>query len=515
MELQSRLRGLVRSLPLAHRVGIVAAGLAVLMLAVWFASWVTAPSYTVLYSGLDEVDVASAIDELEGLGVPYEIGQGGGTILVPRDRLYATRASLAEAGIAGGTAPEGYELLDQQSLSISDFRQQVDYRRALEGELARTLAAMDGVDAAQVHLVLPEKELFSEQQPATTASVLLSTQRTLRADEVEAVTFLVASAVEGLETSQITVADDTGTVLHAPGDAAGGAVQASRQQRETREFEQAMAADLTALLQQATGSPASAVVRATLDFDETQTETETYQPDSQIAVREQTVTEEYEGAGTVPGGTVGVDGGPLPSGGEGSAYTRDEATREYGVDRTLTTTTNAPGKVQRLSVAIVVDDGTLTGADVPATADIEDLVSAAVGLDTERGDTIAVSTVAMPAAEVEATDAAGATAELMEALPRAGGVLVLLIAAVGLFLMSRQRHSSEETSLVPAVAPDLPRRRQDDLLEIDVDGTEALLAGAAAIPVSGMRDEVAELVASQPDEIATLLRGWLADRRAG
>ena len=504
MDIRQRLTGFVQGLPVAHRAGLVTAAVALLMLVVVFGRWVTTPSYTVLYSGLAEKDVAAAVNELETLGVPYKLEAGGSSILVPRDELYATRASLAEAGVAGHTAPAGYELLDNQGLSISDFRQHVDYQRALEGEIDKTLIAMDGIADAQVHLVIPEQQVFTDQQQPTTASVLVTTRRTLTASEVDAITFLVSSAVEGLEPEQITVADADGTVLHAPGDVAGTSQLASRQLRQTREYEQALAGDISTLLKQATGSPASVVVRASLDFDQSQTQTESYDPASQVAVREQTTTETYTGTGaTIPGGTVGVDGGPIPNATQNGDYKRDQATREYGVDKTTATTVKAPGKVNKLSVAIVMDDGTLTGATVPKDADVQKLVGAAVGLDATRGDSIAITRVPLP----KPTEAAAPTGTTMlDRLPQFTGVLVLLVVAGALFLMTRQRvsvTSVERLKRAPAGAVEAPV-------------TASLGDGEAweiEEPKDRLKDEVAELVRGQPEEIATLLRGWLADRR--
>lgn len=508
MGIRDRLASFLPELPVAHRIGIGAAGVGLVMLFVVFVQWVTTPSYTVLYTGLADEEVASAISELETLGVPYELTSGGSTVMVPRDELYTTRASLAGAGVAGAAQPQGYELLDGQGLSVSDFRQRVDFRRALEGELSQTLAAMDGIAQAGVHLVTPEQQVFTDQQQPATASVLLTTTRPLGAAEVDAVSFLVASSVEGLQPDQITIADVDGTVLHTPGDTAGGTQLASRQLRQTREFEQLLASDITALLQQATGSTASVVVRAGLDFDESETSTETFDPESAVALREQLQNEEYTGSGAPQvGGTVGADEGTLPVTSDEGEYRREEVSREFGVDRVTTRTVRAPGNVERLSVAIVVDDGTVTGAVVPATEELETLVTAAIGLDADRGDEIAVTRVAMPAVEdVEPVPSVG----MLDELPKyvAGGVLAL--AAVALFLMTRQRGgrraATHELGARPAAAL-AATPAETAPAEESTAGGEHRREGPA------LKDEVADLVQAQPEEIATLLRGWLADRR--
>lgn len=516
MDVRDRFSAFVRTLPTAHRVGIVAALVILAMASVVFGRWITTPSFTLLYSGMDDAAVAGVVQELEGLGVPYRLE--GSRISVPQDKLYTTRAALAGAGVAGRTAPPGYELLDEQGLSISDFRQKVDYQRAVEGELAKTLMAMDGVSTATVHLALPDEELFAERQKPTTASVLVGTARTLDESEVEAITFLIASSVEGLDAGNITVADAAGTVLHAPGDAAGSSSVTNRNLRQTREYEQALAADLTALLTRVTdGTPASVVVRATMNYDESETQTETFAPDTQVALKESTTQEDYQGTGAVPGGVVGVDGGPLAAGADGgdSTYAREEVLREFGVDKVVGRTVAAPGRVERLSVAIVMDDGTDTGAAVPAVAEIEGLARAALGLDEERGDAIAVSLLALPAPEA-ATAPEEVEAGLVDRIPEAVAVLVLLIVTIALFLMSRRRKSAAApVTPVPAPLPaptahlvepdELPGTLAADLPEELPERTDA---------DTGLQRQVADLVERQPEEIAALLRGWLADRRS-
>ncbi len=409
----------------------------------------------------------------------------------------------------------GYELLDDQGLTVSDFRQQVDYQRALEGELARTLMAMDGINGATVHLVLPEEQLFTERQQPTTASVLLDTGRTLSASEVEAVTFLVASSVQGLEAGGITVADASGMVLHSPGDTGVPGAVASRQLRETRAYEAAMASDITALLQRATGSPASVVVRASLNFDETSTETETYNPDTQVTLREQTLNEEFEGTGDGPNGVVGVDGGPIEEGAGDSSYTRDEVLREFGVDRTVTVTNQAPGQVEKLSVAIVMDDGTATGASVPGTTEVEDLVAAAVGLDEARGDSVAVTSVPFPVSEDEPASAV-AMGDMLERIPQFVALLVFVLVAVALFLMTRRTSDEPAPALAAAESP-MPVIDIDDTSpaeEPEAPAVEAPRRPRPTPPDDELKREVSELVERQPEEIAALLRGWLADQRS-
>jgi flagellar M-ring protein FliF len=499
------LRRTLRDLTLPQQMGMGAAVVVVLLAGAAFFNWVTEPSYTVLYSDIDDAQLAQVVESLDAAGVPYRLEGGGSRVMVPQDQVYAARADLAADGIQGSVVPKGYELLDEQGLSVSDFRQRVDFQRALEGELARTLAAMRGVSSATVHLVIPEEALFVENQEAVTASVLIDPQSSLGESDIEAIVMLVSSSVEGLEPSQVTVASTDGTVLSAAGDNSVSAI-GNRQLRMASDFETALAADLDSMLASVLGAGrASVVVRAELDFDERSTESETYTPDSATPIKQQNIEETFVGDGSAPVGSIGTDGAPIGSEDGTYEYSRAEDTTEYGVDRVVVRTAEAPGTIERLSVAVVVDDGSLTGLTAPDVTALEALVTAAVGIQDQRGDTVEVSAVPFPAVEEADEVVAEETGGIMSLLPTALGGLVLVVVAVALFLMSRTGKKSRSTSA------DLML----DELALPGGGHHVIDAGALARAqqVQGLTEDVVDLVERQPEEIATLLRSWLADRR--
>lgn len=512
----TKLKTLAASLPLAHKLMALAAITVIVLAAAAFLRWVAQPSYAMLYADLEPADVAEVVDELESRGIDYQLEAS--QVLVPREDLHQARASLAGAGVSATPEVPGYELMDEQGLSVSEFRQQVDYQRALEGELTRTIQAMSAVDSASVHLSVPEQEVFADRQDPVTASVMLGTRSELPPEEVESVAFLVASAVEGLDADQVTVTDTEGRTLHSPDMAGSSAGMTSRQLRQTREFEQALSTDVEQLLRTIAGDDrSSVVVRAALDFDEREVESETRDPDSQIALREQETAERYEGTNVTPGGAVGLDGGPL-EGVEGEIdYESEDQTTEYGVDRVVERVVGAPGAVDALSVAVVMDDGTVTGAEIPPLAEIDELLTAALGLDAERGDEIAVTALPFPELDEDEPEAAEA-GSWSEQLPAIVAALVIVLIALALFLMARRRrgatrdellqwepvadrHAGQLTAPMPVAAP-------APAVETAAPEEPRALEYARAQRAT---EELGDLVDQQPEEIAELLRSWLAD----
>lgn len=518
MNIAERLRELWGEMPIAHRALMAAAGAVVVLAGLGFMRWVSTPSYTVLFAGMDASETSGVIDELESLGADYKLE--GTSVMVPRSQLFDLRARLAGAGISGSPAPIGYELLDGEGLSVSDFKQQVDLKRAVEGEWARTISKFDGVRSATVHIVIPEDELFREATEPAKATVVVDPSRTLAPHEVDTIVNAIAGGVDGLSPSDVTVADTAGNTLNMPDSTGGTFGTASRNLQATRAWEAAAASNAMRQLEAIYGpGRASVTVSAVLDFDETSTEQEVYDPESATSLREQTIDERYSGAGSPPGGVVGVDGGPdVSEDTTTTEYERNELTREYGVDRTVTRTVNAPGTPERISVAVTVDDGTLTGNTVPDTAAVEALVAAAVGLDANR-DTIEVLSHPFPAVDTEAAAPSFALQGIVDMIPQVLGGLTLLVVAIALFGMSRRGSSSdEEITWLPAPAP-IPGVSGGSIGALPAGAEQPALAGVGArAPAPGLDltsapalpgGNVGQLADRKPDEVASLLRSWL------
>jgi flagellar M-ring protein FliF len=524
--LRERAGSLLHGFTRGQKAMLVVAVAAFVVGGVVFVRWAAEPSWAPLYGSLPPEEAAGVTSQLSAMGVPYRIGNGG-SIMVPGDRVHQTRLDLSAQGIPSAGAP-GYALLDQQGITTSQFRQRVDFQRALEGELARTIRSIDAIEAATVHLVIPEDDLFTDNERRPTASVLVRVAQghDLNAGQVASIVHLVSSSVEALRPTDVTVADSDGRMLATPGEdgltAAAGDVRAA----QTERFERSLASSIENLLSPVTGQGRARVqVNATLDLDRRASTRETFgDPETAPVVTEQVRTETYSGSGGAVGGVLGPDALPV-GGGTETDYSSEQAQRTYAVDKVTEQIESAPGAVQRLSVAVLVDER------VDATpAQIRQLVSAAAGLDPDRGDTLEVSLLrfddsAAQAAQAE-LEAQGAT-DGPPWLPIARTAGVVAIVALVLFLAWR---SSKAASVAryPLAVPVEPRPLEaGERLAVgsgnDDEGDELDLTEVERAPVAvsaGDRDrlvltsQIGDLIDRQPDEVAQVLRGWLADRRS-
>src|SRR3712207_4567722 len=305
----NRAKTLLSTISLGQKIviGLLLAGL--VLGGVMFTRWITAPTLTPLFSNLASSDASAIVEELNAEGVPYELADGGQTVMVAQDQVYNLRLTMSGKGLPAGNE-SGYALLDEQGITTSEFQQQVSYQRALEGELANTLKALDGVNAAVVHIALPKDEVFATDEGKPTASVLLDLApgTDLAGEQVQAVTHLVSSSIEKMDSADVTVADSTGAVLSAAGEGATGAAGDAQSQQE-QEYEARLAANAQQIIERVTG-PGNVVVsvRADLDFSQRDTTSEsyTYVPGTP-ALSETNTTEGYTGTGGAVGGVLGAE----------------------------------------------------------------------------------------------------------------------------------------------------------------------------------------------------------------
>lgn len=416
------------------------------------------PDLGLLYSGLDLEDSAEIVDRLESMGVPYELHGVGEGILVPADRITRLRMTMAEEGLPRGGSV-GNEIFDQAgALGTTTFLANVNQRRALEGELSRTIAALKDVKAARVHLVMPKRELFRRDQIEPSASVTLRMfgGRRLSKRQAAAVQHLVAAAVPGLQPDRITLVDDRGTLLVKGGDSTleGGLANQADEYRVA--YEMRLKNVIEQLLERSLGpGRVHAEVSAEMDFDQVTMMQETFDPDGQVVRSTQAIEEETDRSEQNNDGAVTV-GNNLPNagvGGEGGGNSnnenivRSEETVNYEISRTVRNHTQVGGEVKRLSVAVLVAGRERTDADGEPLAEIPleqqeldevaALVRSAIGFNPDRGDTVEVKN--MPFAEstldeIETSLFDFTKSDLLRLIELAG---LLVLALIAIFLVVR------------------------------------------------------------------------------
>ena len=493
--------------------GVLVLGLA--LGAFFFVRWVTTPTYQPLFSNLSQTDAAAITDELSTEGVDYQL-QGTGTILVPKEQVDSLRLTIAGKGLTPQAGSDsGYALLDQQGITTSEFEQQTTYQRALEGELNNTLESMDGVKSAAVHIAMPKDEVFVTDTSDPTASVLLDlTPGTeLSGEQVQTVVNLVAGSIAGMKPADVSVSDTTGRVLSTTGGA-GSTGQADA----TTTFQNTLQTNAQQLLDRVLG-PGNAIVTvaATMDFDQSQSTSTTYSyPTTLPATSQQSTTETYTGNGNGASGVLGTDGTTGATTGGNGSYDKNSTTTNNPVNTTVENTVSAPGKVQRLTVAVALN----TAAGVTAVpASIQDLVSQAVSLDPARGDAITVASMGFSTAAADAAQAGLADAQAAEAsaqmwsMVKTGSIVGgLLVVVLLVWLKNRKKKGDLEDDYEEF-------DEYDDVDALQVPSTRdaglqaRTSAAVEALERQRLRGEITSMIETQPDAVASTLRGWLAESR--
>ena len=466
------------------------------MIAIWgFARWATAPDWIALHPNLALATVGDVTATLDEAGIAYRLERGGTQLLVKDADLARARVLLAQRGLPAKGAP-GFELFDQPAWGMTDFTQRINYRRALEGELERTIGQMRGVESARVHLALQEGSVFRREQRPSEASVFLRLRSGARptSELVEGITFLVASSVDGLTSENVTVLDDAGRLLTAavePGLEAGGVTK--RQLALQREVERYLETKAEELVAQVVG-PENVRIRvsATLNYDRIDRTIQQVNPDEQVITQEQR-------SEVVPGPNT-----------EGAGSTIENVT--YEPSRQIERFTGGIGNIKRLTVAVLVNDAVFSGVGGAPRSEadlqtVEMLVRNAVGLDASRGDAISVASIPFERSPIAGFGNDGIDwGALAEGYARP---LVGIIGAVLAFLLAlrviRTIRPPAEVTPVLADGPDLLDDGGDDesprlLSDLRENGEE--LEGHAA---------VAALISQRPENAARVVRAWLKD----
>lgn len=407
--------------------------------------------YQLLYGNLAESDASSVVEWLKGQNIPYQLSNSGHNILIPAKNVYEARLSLASQGLPQGGGV-GFEIFDKQSFALTDFVQKVNYSRALQGELARTIASLGPVESARVHLALPEKRLFKDQQKAATASVIikLAPGKRLNETQIEGIVHLVSSSIEGLEPGKVTVLDQNGNVLSRIGDKGGIGNLSPDMLEYQAQVEQRLENRAQTLLDKSLG-PKHAMVRisATLDFSQTEKTEEKFDPEEPV-IRSEQLSEEKTGSeitGGIPGVQSNIEGNTNQVTGASPPSSKSQRTTNYEISKVVSKTINPVGSVSKLSVSVLVADKVIPGKDKqPPTTEarsaeemkmVENMVASALGLDTKRGDKIEVTSMPFLEATERGFDEETASNRLYQYLPFIRYGLLLLAGVLLYFVLVR------------------------------------------------------------------------------
>jgi flagellar M-ring protein FliF len=482
-------------------IGASAAGAIVfLMLIMNFAS---AKSYSTMLTGLDPAQTGKITSTLDAKGIGYQIQNGGTALAVDASQVSQARIALATSGLLGSQQP-GFSLFDKSQLGASNFQQQITYQRALEGQLDQTIQQIQGVDSAQVNLVLPnpQAQLFADNSQPASASVLLSGSSSLDPSAVKGIASLVASSVPGLQLPKVTITNATGQLLWPTSgqDASGGATS---KQAANNQYDATTAAAVTGLLAQTLGpGKAQVVVNADVNANQATADSLVYAKKG-VPLTQQTQTETLKGGGSTAGGTTGtIPAYAATAAGSSSNYQNKTSNTNFGVDKTVTHSVIAPGAVNNQTVSVLVDK-TVPAAALPA---IRAAVAGAVGLNAKRGDTLAISQIAF--AKPAATTASPSSPTKM--LGYAKYAVVALGALLFLFFMRRnlKRREREVFTGQPTWLRELETPRPLAALAsgADEDLTEVKRLRS---PVNVPKRQVEELVERDPDRVAQQVRAWM------
>jgi len=539
--------------------GAVAAGLIAFF--IYMTTQLAGEEMALLYSDLSGKDSGKIASQLEGSGVPFEVSPDGSRIRVPKDQVGRLRVQMAEQGLPDGGSV-GYEIFDNtSSLGTTNFVQNINHLRALEGELARTVRSIDRVSQARVHLVMPRRELFSRdrQEPSASIVLLMEGSNRLNEQQVLGVQHLVASAVPQLEPNLVSIVDQQGTLLARGGgenNLMGGTTNA---QEMRANYEQKLARAVEQLLERSVGpGNVRAEVAVEMNFDRITENSEIYDPDSQIARSTQVLEEserDVENSGEEPV-TVGNNLPDANAGGQGnqqqlSQSNRLEETTNYEISKTVKTHVSEGGKVNRVSLAVLVDGRYTTDAEGNKVYEerseqelqqLATLARSAVGFSEERGDSVDVINMRFvnPASELEPANEGGFLGLRHDEMMRMAELLVLGIVAVLVLLLvvrplvarlletpigqpaaagADGSHMLGDYSDHHAALPGPPGVPSTDVAGGDVsdygaDEDEAseqmidLNRVEGRVKASSLR-KIGEIVDKHPEEAVSILRNWL------
>lgn len=552
------LNDLVARLRANPRIPLIIAAAAATAIIVAMVLWAKAPDYRVLYNNLSNEDGGAIVTQLTQMNIPYRFEENGGALMVPAEKVHELRLRLAQQGLPKGGAV-GFELLDKEKFGISQFSEQVNYQRALEGELSRTIETLGPVKNARIHLAMPKPTLFVREQKSPSASVTLNLQpgRALDEGQISAIVHMVSSSVAGLPPGNVTVVDQSGRLL-TRSDAAGRDLN-DAQLKYATEVESRYQQRIEAILGPIVGNGnVHAQVTAQIDFDAREQTEEQYKPNSDpanAAVRSRQSSSSEQLGGQYPGGVPGARSNqPAPAnnapieqpkanaanGNNANAAanattastnnarpvpsnTHHDDTTNYELDRTIRHTKMNVGSVKRLSVAVVVnyradDKGKAVALNEKQLKQIEDLTREAMGYSSDRGDSVNVVN-----SQFTQTDETGGDLpfwqqqSFFEQMMNAGRWLLVALVAFILYrkLVRPQLVRKQEIAkLATEQAAQQTKERQEEeaySVSLSKDELEQERKSKHRVSAEVMSQRIRDMSENDPRVVALVIRQWMSN----
>jgi len=430
-EILLQLQNLLKNLSVGKRIAIFILIFGFVLGFVFLTNWATQPEFHPLFTNLDSQDAGIILNRLKDQKIPYRIAANGSTILIPQKHLYETRMDLASEGLPQGGSI-GFEVFDNAKFGMSEFAQNVNYQRALQGELARTINGFVEVDSSRVHIVMPEKSLFVKDEQAASASVVLKLRhgQWLTQEQVQGIVHLVSSSVSRLNPENVTVVDSNGRLLAGKKDDSSLATPSSDQLEYQAKVERKLESRVLTMLEKALGANKAIVrVSCALDFKRYEQTEERFFPENQVVRSEQMFNETAKKADVIPQGIPGIQSN-VPANNppdvnevndENTTFAKQDRTVNYEIGKLTSRTLEPVGAMQRISVAVLVDgsyrsipqeEGEPTWTYVPRSSEelvkIENLVKSAVNFVADRGDKVEVVNIPFETTKITKDADAGA-----------------------------------------------------------------------------------------------------------
>jgi len=507
----------VRTLPTRKLIVLLFVAALVITAGILLITWLQKADQQLLFSNLSQEDAAAIVQKLNEQKIPYTMDGGG--IMVPADKVYEVRLQLASQGLPQGGGV-GFELFDKTSFTMTDFVQKLNYRRALQGELARTIRSLEEVDQCRIHLAVPEKTLFMQKDEKPKASVMLKLRsgRRLTPSQIQGIVHLVASSVEGLDPNDVSVVDNNGDMLTSTVDENFAA--SSGQLDYQRNYEREVETKVRSMLEPVVGKGKVKVrIASSFDFTKMERTEEKYDPDSQVARSEQRNIEKSTGAmnGGVPGVASNLPGRQQAPAQPGTPAVSDKKneTINYEISKTISHIVSPTGELKKLSAVVLVDgtyaatQGSTDKKYTPRTEvemqQFEDMVKKAIGFSVDRGDEVKVVNMPFevtPQEEITETAPVQASSAMPMAM-MAAKYIIPLIGIVLLFLFVIKPLMSSVTTPMPTTG--LPE-------QISLPQTVSALQKTIALPERSSQEQLTEWAKKNPKDATNLVKGWLEEK---